>query len=38
MDQHLDLPHITLDMLILDAAYIGPLHFAGIVQTTSEEV
>jgi hypothetical protein len=48
MDNHLDLLHFTLDLLILNAAALGPLHghdcnrmpdvIAGILRTPSEEV
>jgi hypothetical protein len=48
MDDELDVPHGTLEMLILKAASLGPLHayhrnrmtqvIARILRTTSEEV
>jgi hypothetical protein len=48
MDNELDVPQGALEMLILKAASLGPLHahhgyrmtqvIAGILRTTSEEV
>jgi hypothetical protein len=38
MDNELDVPQDTLEMLILKAASLGPLHAYHWNRTTSEEV